>query len=197
MQHLIVRSVLNHGSIQFEPCGIKDPSVIILKIYLISTNWEVFLERMAGWIGWLIAGGRLGCANEALQGWSAAYGKCRAAADCECRAAACGSAGRECGLLGVLWRLAVQAMRHFTQMKPAGRNAALGNAERHEHSERFASAICFAFCPPRAVARRWRLARSANLRGSEARSGGEGGYCKLPQSIEISSLVSCLVSSLQ
>ncbi len=71
MQHLIVRSVLNHGSIQFEPYGIKEPLIIILKIYLISINWEVFLERMAGWSGWLIAGGRLSCAKGAFR-WSAA-----------------------------------------------------------------------------------------------------------------------------
>ena len=47
--------------------------------------------------------------------------RCRASAELHLTANAgrcdCGTAGRECGLLGVLWRLAV---RHVAQMEPEG-----------------------------------------------------------------------------
>jgi len=64
-------------------------------------------------------------------------------------------------MLGVFWLLTVRSMRHDAQVEPEGRNAALGNAERHEHSERFASAICFDFWPIRNM-RRLCLATGGN-----------------------------------
>lgn len=53
--------------------------------------------------------------------------RCKASAELQLTANAgrcdCGTVGRECGLLGVLWRLPVQAMRHVAQVEPEGRNA--------------------------------------------------------------------------
>jgi len=58
--------------------------------------------------------------------------RCRASAELHLTANAgrcdCGTVGRECGLLGVLRRL---AMRHVVQMEPTGRSAAPGNADRY------------------------------------------------------------------
>jgi len=52
------------------------------------------------------------------------------------QATASGPAGRECGLLRVLWRLAMRSVALLSesiaaQMEPGGRSAALGNAERY------------------------------------------------------------------
>ena len=61
--------------------------------------------------------------------------RCRASAELYLTANAgrcdCGTAGRGCGLLRVLWRIALRVMRYVVQIEPEGRSAAPGNADRY------------------------------------------------------------------